>query len=415
MKGSETTSNDGGGISAAPATIVRSRQHRPAGYQKVRDERKHPIRGLWVRNGRYYAQVTLEEPTTGVKSVRRVPLENATTPAQARDALNEMLVRRRKGQAIIQRRAPTFAAFAETYLEYHRKAKDTKRASTMATEGHAIDRLNEHLGSRHLDKIKRVHLDHFIAKRQVAGVSARTVNLEMTVLRNVLNQAIDHKWISTLPTENLRPLKSTSPKRQLTPAGGIERLCAAPFQPVYFNGRLSRPGESGSPLLNAQQFVDYIRLMCYCGSRLSETLRLRWSDADWAKRQLTIGSDGLAKNGKSRAVDFNDKLEAHLKDMHARRTPGSEWLFPSPRSGKVDRPAKTFRESLALARAAAGLPKFAFHDCRHFFISFCVMAGIDYMTIARWVGHQDGGILIGRVYGHLSDEHAKLQAKKLSF
>ena len=43
------------------------------------------------------------------------------------------------------------------------------------------------------------------------------------------------------------------------------------------------------------------------------------------------------------------------------------------------------------------------------------MSGIDFMTIARWVGHQDGGILIGKVYGHLSNEHAKRQAKKVDF
>jgi hypothetical protein len=43
------------------------------------------------------------------------------------------------------------------------------------------------------------------------------------------------------------------------------------------------------------------------------------------------------------------------------------------------------------------------------------MSGIDYMTIARWVGHKDGGILIGKVYGHLSSEHAQRQAQKLQF
>jgi hypothetical protein len=43
------------------------------------------------------------------------------------------------------------------------------------------------------------------------------------------------------------------------------------------------------------------------------------------------------------------------------------------------------------------------------------MSGIDYMTIAKWVGHQDGGVLIGKVYGHLSNEHAQLQAQRLSF
>jgi hypothetical protein len=43
------------------------------------------------------------------------------------------------------------------------------------------------------------------------------------------------------------------------------------------------------------------------------------------------------------------------------------------------------------------------------------MSGVDYMTIAKWVGHKDGGILIGKVYGHLNDEHAKQQAERVVF
>ena len=43
------------------------------------------------------------------------------------------------------------------------------------------------------------------------------------------------------------------------------------------------------------------------------------------------------------------------------------------------------------------------------------MSGIDYMTIAEWVGHSDGGILIGKVYGHLADGHKKAMASKVNF
>jgi hypothetical protein len=42
------------------------------------------------------------------------------------------------------------------------------------------------------------------------------------------------------------------------------------------------------------------------------------------------------------------------------------------------------------------------------------MAGVDYMTIAAWVGHKDGGVLIGKVYGHLSDDHKRETAKRLA-
>ncbi len=48
----------------------------------------------------------------------------------------------------------------------------------------------------------------------------------------------------------------------------------------------------------------------------------------------------------------------------------------------------TFRNSLRLVRAKAGLPWFGFHDLRHYFASMCVMNGLDFMTIAAWLGRK---------------------------
>jgi integrase len=101
--------------------------------------------------------------------------------------------------------------------------------------------------------------------------------------------------------------------------------------------------------------------------------------------------------------------------MKERRAPDSAWLFPSPQRGRIDRPAKTFRESLLIARKNASLNWVGFHDLRHYFISMCVMSGIDFLTIAQWVGHQDGGVLIGKVYGHLLPEHRQRMAERVVF
>jgi len=44
------------------------------------------------------------------------------------------------------------------------------------------------------------------------------------------------------------------------------------------------------------------------------------------------------------------------------------------------------------------------------------MAGIDFLTIAAWLGHKDGGILVGKVYGgRLLDEHRTKAAKQVNF
>jgi len=393
MKPSETDSN---------ATIQNQGKSQPIArhltYQKVRDGRKQPIRGLWQRNGRFYARLAVEDFNTGKKSVRRVPLE-VETVAEAVAALKKLQTQRADNALPVLKQTPKFSDYVETYFAHFALLKDAKRPRTIETERGHLNRWKEHLKETRLDRIGKPMIADFRAKRKDEGVSNRTVNLAVTCLRNVLKMAVDDGWLQRLPTENLRPLKWTAKKKKLYTAAEIDLLCQAALE-VSKNGVV---------------FADLIHFLAYCGTRISETLRLKWQDVDWQQKQIIIGADGLAKNHKSRPVDFNPKLEALLKEMLTRRAPDSEYLFPSPQRGKNDKPTKTFRESLKLARTKAGFNDFGFHHCRHFFISFCVMSGIQNMTIAEWVGHQDGGILIGKVYGHLNNEYKKSQAQKLNF
>jgi hypothetical protein len=62
MKGNVSASNPAGIIPTVSAQVVRTSQNQAATYQKVCDERKRPLLGLWVCNGRYYAQMTVEDP-----------------------------------------------------------------------------------------------------------------------------------------------------------------------------------------------------------------------------------------------------------------------------------------------------------------------------------------------------------------
>ena len=378
---------------------VSKRIHAGATYHKVSDGRKRPIRGLWQRGSRFYARLAVEDLNTGRKEVRRVPLEGVQSVAQAQVAMRTLLTKREENDLPVLKRTPKFSECVKQYLAYYEIVKDAKRPKTLQTERGHLNAWVEHLGETRIDRITPAMINAFISKRQGQGRNARTVNLGVTVLRNVLRRAIDDGWLKRLPTENLRPLKWTPHKRELFSASQINAVCAA-AEKVSKNGR---------------EFADYIFLLAYSGARMAEALRLKWSDVNWKQRQLTIGADGLSKNHKSRAVDFNAELERHLKAMKTRRAPDTEWLFPSPQRGSIDRAAKTYRETLLLARTAAKITAFGFHDCRHFFVSYCVMSGIDFMTIARWVGHQDGGVLIGKVYGHLSNEHAQRQAQRVNF
>src|SRR5208282_5844254 len=132
-----------------------------------------------------------------------------------------------------------------------------------------------------------------------------------------------------------------------------------------------------------------------------------WTDVDFKNKVLVFkGVD--TKNSQTRRVDFNSKLQGHLKSMFARKTSNS--LFPSSR---IDNPVTSFKSILRKIRTDLKLPFLTNHLTRHYFISKSVMAGIDFMTISEWVGHKDGGVLIGKTYGHLNREHTERMAKKL--
>jgi len=402
-------------------TVAAMRQSHAQEFTKVLDGRKQPIRGLWVRGGRYYARLTVENPITGEKATRRVPLVDkdrnpVQTVAQAVAELRRLQTQRADNTLPTLERTSKLADYVKRYFEAISAGQGAKKASTISKERAILNRWNRRIGQLRLDQIKRIHVNRFIEDRLKANVKPRTINLDVITLRVVLKRALSDGLIQRLPTEGLRPLKTSNTKRALVTAADLGQFYRAAFET-----KQDETGKTVPVTENAQELVDYVKLMAACGARRNEALGLRWDDVDFDNKQLHIrrqithrGTEDL-KNRESRVVDFNPTLEAHLRDMQERAHDVSEWLFPSPQRGDKDIPAKSFTASFDMARAHAGMPTFRIHDCRHHFISMCVMSGIDFMTIAAWVGHRDGGVLIGKVYGHLANEHRKAMAERVHF
>jgi integrase len=381
-----------------------------AQFIAAHDSRNRRVPGLYLRGGRYYAQLWVDLGN-GKKAPRRFPLRDGDnqpvrTLGLAREALEIKRHERRGNQLPSVGRKPLFTDYCATYFE---KAKvQRKRPGTIANERQAIARWCDHLGHVRIDQIATPIIAAYIDKRLKGGifcgrkleaVSERTANLDLFVLRNVLNTGVDDGHLRELPRIKMLD-EAPPPKRDLVTPAQFDRLITAARNACEKNG---------------DQLADYLRFLAFSGAREKEALRIKWADLDFERERVTIGADRLTKNWESRTVEFNPQLGTLLREMHARRAPDCSWLFPSPRRGTQDEHARSFRESLKLARAAAALPRVGFHDLRHYFCSVCVMAGIDFMTIAAWLGHKDGGILVGKVYGHLLDEHRQKAAKLVHF
>jgi len=371
---------------------------------------KRRLRGLWfhVHGGTFVAQFGSNPPI-------RIKL-HATTLRQAIDEHQEIRIKHRGGEIMTPKRAPGFTAFATDYMNTL-KAEGHKKPSTIVSECCHIKWWCDYLNNIPLNKLTLPRIKSGFTKLKLEGpkghrLSDRTLNYYLTAINCVLNEAVDLKLIKINPTkissENKKRLWRKLPKstRPLFTELEKESLCAAAINHCPRNGR---------------QLADLINLLCYCGARVGVALRLRWSDVDWQNRLLTLARDGNAKSNSSRTLQFNPDLETLLRNMYERRGDDG-WIFPSGKRGNNGAAAKTFYPALRKAREKAGLgrkreedkgQKAVFHDCRHYFASMCVMAGVDFRTIAEWLGHDDGGVLVGSTYSHLCDEHKRRVADNL--
>ena len=261
-----------------------------------------------------------------------------------------------------------------------------------------------------LNQIKRVNVDAFIKARRKevdedgnAKVSNRTINLDVIGLRCVLKDAMNPGLIQRLPMEGMKPLDEVETKRPLFTNAMLDKLCE-----VACTTKKDKEGKEIPLTKNARQFVDYLKLMAYSGARRNEALGLQWDDVDFDNTQLHLrrqvtdrvdpdknpsGIEPL-KNGEERTVDFNAKLRAHLDAMATRLALDSKWLFPSPQLGE-----KKFGIP-ALPLTMSKLSRNEIDPAHYAHRNEVVPQGVN---------------LIGRVYGHLANEHRKAMAERLNF
>ncbi len=155
--------------------------------------------------------------------------------------------------------------------------------------------------------------------------------------------------------------------------------------------------------------ADLVEFLAYGGMRIrSEAIRVTWADVDWQRREIVIRGDPetATKNWEIRRVPILPDMEVLLNRLKVKLGAMTE--------GKI---VQVNECNLALARACKeiGIARITHHDLRHLFATRCIESGVDIPTVARWLGHKDGGALAMKTYGHLRNEHSQQMAQKVRF
>jgi integrase len=157
-------------------------------------------------------------------------------------------------------------------------------------------------------------------------------------------------------------------------------------------------------------YTPVLRLTATLGLRLGEVIGLTWPDFDVQVSVLTVrqqftrqGEYAPTKTKASvRRIAVPSDLRAMLIDLKLAAEDVNGPIFASGNGTPLGRRNLT-RRGFEAARDEAGLPEhLTFHDLRHAAASRLIARGLDAVTVADVIGHDDPNITL-RVYAHMFD------------
>jgi integrase len=154
----------------------------------------------------------------------------------------------------------------------------------------------------------------------------------------------------------------------------------------------------------SRECADLVRFLAFGGFRKTEAANITWGDCDFESQQIRVR---VTKNGKARSVPMITDMKPLLEKLRAER--------PEAEPGETVMAVKECQKAMDNAAKKVGISRITHHDLRHLFATRCIESGVDIPTVSRWLGHQDGGALAMKTYGHLRDHHSAAMAQKVSF
>lgn len=233
----------------------------------------------------------------------------------------------------------------------------------------------------------RDEMDEWWNKPGVTKYAAPRRNGILDTLRKMFSLMIDKGMRGNDPTAKIKRITV----RSKTPA--------VPSQDNFHRVLESiREQESRS----STECANLVAFLAYSGCRISEAIAVEWLHVGNDNIRVTGGATGT-KNRQERVIPIISPMRKLLDRMHHESTTGHLFSIKSPRF------------AIKNACERLGIDHFTTHTLRHLFATVCIESGVDIPTVAKWLGHKDGGALAMRIYGHLRDEHSLAQAAKVEF
>lgn len=280
----------------------------------------------------------------------------------------------------VRERSPSLADFAEDYLAVY--SKSNKQPGSFRRDQTSVKNLKAFFGSKRLDDIRPMLIEHYKRSRLDVGRKPATINRELACLKHMYTIAMKNGRARANPVRESKLLREDN---QVTNV-------------------MSREHEA----LLLEQAAPHIRRVVVCaletGMRLGEILDLKWDQVDLSRRLIRVVR---TKTGRAREIDITDRLAAVLSQQPR----GHEGHVFRGRDGKAILSVKEGYMN-ALDRAGLSQKRYRFHDLRHTFATRLVEAGADLITVQQLLGHST--IVTTQRYAHPSADARRAAMARLS-
>jgi integrase len=294
---------------------------------------------------------------------------------------------------------PIFSVAAADWL----KTRTSIAPSTTRSYKLAISNLTQDFGKQLLCDITAEDLSAYQTRRKRDGVSNRTVNLELGVLRSILRR---YRMWEAIAADVDFLKEAPSPGRALTADEENHLLDAASKS-------------------RCRSLYPVVMLALNTGMRASEIRGLTWQQVDFLGSALTVGKSKTMA-GTGRMIPLNPRALAvltHWRRLFAGAQP-EHYVFPHEKYGLAgndrqpcaweidpEQPMHRWKVAWERARKIAGV-SCRFHDLRHTFVSRLAESQASDSTVMALAGHVSRAMM--ERYSHIRMEAKRRAVDTLS-
>lgn len=258
--------------------------------------------------------------------------------------------------------------------------------------GYILPTLTDHFGHKPVRSIKPGDLENFKQKRLDSVTmhgrmrSIASVNRELSILRTVLNYAVQNDWLLKNPF--------TSCQGIIAIAAEVERDRVLSFE------------EEARLLAVCAGPRKHIKALLICAldtaMRRGEMFKMTWKDVNYTTGEIYIPQTNT-KTEEARTVGITPRLREELKML---------WeLSPQDLSSPVFGVGDSIKTAWKTACRLANIKNFRFHDCRHTATTRMISSGSPHTEVMKITGHTQIKTFLR--YLNITPETAKTVASRL--